>query len=248
MHPRYGRDLGSTFLANVLNQQQQDALHEKRTRLLNHPLWQGLVSQQTRLEHLRTFALQDAWLIREIHRLDGLAIAKAPDAASADYLIDKLSPKQGALASLQAFGHAIGLEPQQLMNPLPLAGCTALTTQFYYHLARSSFAEAVACIGASETIFVEICGRIEAPLKDNYGLSDDALRFFSFHENLVAPEAQINPLLARLVAESPDPDASRAAVFAAVALCYDCEQLFYDTVWQHPDAHVTMTQLEAVGS
>lgn len=238
MPPRYGNQLGSTFLANVFTSAQQDALRDKRTQLLEHPLWQGLDSQQTSLGHLRTFTLQDAWLIREVHRLDGLAIAKAPDAYSADYLINKLTPKQGALTSLQAFGTAIGLEPPQLVDPVPLAGCTTLTTQFYYHLARSSFVEAIACIGTSETIFVEICGRIEQPLKDNYGLSDEALTFFSFHENLETPEAKMNVLIERLVTESADPEAARAAVFAAVNLCYDCEQLFYDTVWQHPDAHL----------
>ena len=249
MPSRYGHNLGSTFLANVLSQQQQDALRDKRTQLLEHPLWQGLDSQQTSLGHLRTFTLQDAWLIREIHRLDGLAIAKAPDAASADYLINKLTPKQGALESLQAFGTAVGLEPVQLVNPTPLAGCAALTTQFYYHLARSSFVETIACIGTSETIFVEICGRIEQPLKANYGLSDEAITFFSSHENLEAPEAQMNTLIERLVTESAEPEAARAAVFAAVSLCYDCEQLFYDTVWQHPDAHLTSdsASLEAVG-
>jgi len=238
MPSRYGHQLGSTFLANVFTPAQQDALRKKRTYLLEHPLWHGLTNKQTSLGHLRTFTLQDAWLIREIHRLDGLAIAKAPHAASADYLINKLTPKQGALESLQAFGTAIGLEPAQLINPLPLAGCTALTTQFYYHLARSSFVETIACIGTSETIFVEICGHIEQPLKDNYGLSDDAITFFSFHENLEAPEAAMNALIEQLVTESAEPDAARAAVFAAVNLCYDCEKLFYDTVWQHPDAHL----------
>jgi thiaminase/transcriptional activator TenA len=197
MPPRYGRDLGNTFLAKVLSQDQHEALQVKRTRLLNHPLWQGLKNHQTSLGHLRTFALQDAWLICDIHRLDGLAIAKAPDADSAAYLINKLTPKQGALTSLQAFGTAIGLEPAQLINPTPLAGCAALTTQFYYHLARSSFVEAIACLGASETIFVEICGRIEQPLQDNYGLSTDASAFFSLHEQLEAPEAQMNTLIDR---------------------------------------------------
>lgn len=250
MPPRYGNQLGSTFLANVFTVAQQDALRDKRTRLLEHPLWHGLENRQTSFAHLRTFTLQDAWLIREIHRLDGLAIAKAPDAASADYLINKLTPKQGARKSLQAFGEAIGLTSSQLVHPVPLAGCTALTTQFYYHLARSSFVEAIACIGTSETIFVEICGRIEQPLKENYGLSDETISFFSFHEDLEAPEAQMNALIERLVTESAKPDATRAAVFAAVNLCYDCEQLFYDTVWQHPDAHLAHTHetnLEAVG-
>ncbi|MEM7736507.1 MAG: iron-containing redox enzyme family protein [Deinococcota bacterium] len=227
---RYGDGLGRRFADGILTASQRDALDEKRQILLTHPLWQGLTTGTTSRAQLATFALQDAWLIREIHRLDGLAIAKAPDATSADYLIRKLTPKAGALDSLKAFGKALSLTEADFDSLEPLAGCTALTTQFYYQLARGSFVEVVAALSASETIFLEICGRIEQPLKEVYEFSDDELAFFSFHEVLETAEYAINDLLAHLVTT----DAERDAAFAAMNLCYDCELLFYDTVLVHP--------------
>jgi thiaminase/transcriptional activator TenA len=227
---RYGQDLGASFADGVLTAIQRDVLDKKRDELLNHPLWYGLISGTTSRAQLATFALQDAWLIGEIHRLDGLAIAKAPDAVSADYLIRKLTPKADALDSLKAFGKALALTDADFDSLEPLAGCTALTTQFYYQLARGSFVEVVAALSASETIFLEICGRIEQPLKEVYGFSDDELVFFSFHEVLEPAEHAINDLLAQLVTT----EAERNAAFTALKLCYDCELLFYDTVLAHP--------------
>jgi thiaminase/transcriptional activator TenA len=164
-------------------------LRPKQERLLNHPLWTGIGEQTTTCEQLARFALQDAFLIREVHRLDGLAIAKAPNSGAADALIAKLTPKSGAEESLIRFGEAVGLTREDFARAEPLAPCLALTAQFYYHLARSSFAETVACTVASETIFLEICGRIDAPLQ-RYGFSAEAMAFFSFHEGSRARRAR----------------------------------------------------------
>ena len=80
-------------------------------------------------------------MIREIYRLDSLLIAKAPNTEVADILIAKLAPKKGALDTLLRFGAEVGLTQNDFDQAEPFAPCLALTAQFYYHLARSSFAE-----------------------------------------------------------------------------------------------------------
>ena len=217
----YGEGIGTDFLSGLTTRD----LRPRQEALLNHPLWTGLETQTTTREQLARFALQDSFLIREIHRLDGLAIAKAPTVAAADALITKLTPKAGALDTLLRFGEAVGLTAEDFERAEPLAPCLALTAQFYYHLARSSFAETVACLGASETIFLEICGRIDAPLR-RYGFSDHALEFFSFHEALESAERATTELLR----PSVQTDAEREAVTRAAEVCYDFEKMFYDAV------------------
>ena len=217
----YGEGVGTGFLAGLTTRD----LRPKQEALLNHPLWAGVETRTTTREQLARFALQDSFLIREIYRLDSLAVAKAPTVEAADALLAKLTPKSGALEMLLRFGAAVGLARADFDEAEPLAPCLALTAQFYYHLARSSFAETVACIGASETIFLEICGRIDAPLR-RYGFSDEALEFFSFHEALESAERATTELLRPLVRT----DADRAAVTRAADLCYDFEKLFYDAV------------------
>ena len=217
----YGKGVGTGFLAGLSTRD----LRPKQEELLGHPLWAGTETQTTTPKQLARFALQDIFLIRELYRLDSLVIAKAPTPEAADALIAKLTPKSGAAATLLKFGKAVGLSETDFDNATPLAACLALTAQFYYHLARSSFAETVACLGASETIFLEICGRIDAPLR-RYGFSDDALEFFSFHETLEPAERATTELLRAFVIT----DAEKEAVTRAAELCYDFEQLFYDAV------------------
>ncbi len=217
----YGQGVGTGFLTGLTTRD----LRPKQEALLNHPLWTGVDSQITTRAQLAHFALQDSFLIREVYRLDGLAIARAPTTEAADALIAKLTPKSGALDTLLRFGEAVGLTREDFDHAEPLAPCLALTAQFYYHLARSSFIETVACIGASETIFLEICGRIDAPLR-RYGFSDEALEFFSFHEALAPAERATTEMLCPLVTT----DADREAVTRAAELCYDFETLFYDAV------------------
>ena len=221
--PAYGEGVGTGFLAGLTTRD----LRPKQEALLGHPLWTGVMDGRTTRTQLARFALQDVFLIREIYRLDSLAIAKAPTVAAADALIAKLEPKAGAEAVLVRFGEAVGLTQRDFDEAAPLAPCLALTAQFYYyHLARSTFAEAVACLGASETIFLEICGRIDGPLRA-YGFSDEALAFFSFHAQLEAAERATTEMLRPLVTT----DAEREAVTRAAELCYDFERLFYDTVF-----------------
>ncbi len=217
----YGQGVGTGFLEGLITRD----LRPKQEALLNHPLWTGLETQATTREQLARFALQDVFLCREIYRLDALAIAKAPTPEAAAALIAKLTPKEGAEDVLVRFGEAVGLTPQDFDEATPLAGCLALIAQFYYHLARSSYAETIACIGASETIFLEICGRIDAPLR-RYGFSDEALTFFSFHAHLEEAERGTTEMLRPLVTTP----SAREAVTRAAELCYDFEKLFYDTV------------------
>lgn len=217
----YGQGVGTGFLAGLSTRD----LRPRQEALLNHPLWAGIQTQTTTREQLARFALQDAFLVRESYRLDSLAIAKAPDSQAADALIAKLTPKSGALDTLVSFGEAVGLTSEDFERAEPLAPCLALTAQFYYHLARSSFAETIACIGASETIFLEICGLIDAPLR-RYGFSDEALTFFSFHEALEPAERETTELLRTLVQS----EAEREALTRAAELCYSFEKMFYDAV------------------
>lgn len=219
--PAYGQGVGTGFLSGLTTRD----LRPKQEALLNHPLWTGVETQATTREQLARFALQDVFLCREIYRLDALAIAKAPTPEAADALIAKLTPKSGAEEVLIRFGEAVGLTRADFDEAAPLAGCLALITQFYYHLERSSFAETISCIGASETIFLEICGRIDAPLKA-YGFSDEALEFFSFHAQLEEAERDTTEMLRPFVTT----EAEREAVTRAAELCYDFERLFYDTV------------------
>ena len=219
--PAYGEGVGTGFLAGLTTRD----LRPQQEALLHHPLWAGLETRTTTREQLARFALQDVFLVREIYRLDSLAIAKAPTPEVADALIAKLTPKAGAEEILLRFGEGLGLTREDFDNAAPLAPCLALTAQFYYHLARSSFAETIACISASETIFLEICRRVDAPLR-RYGFAEGVIDFFSFHEGLEAAERHTTEMLRPFITTLE----AREAVTRAAELCYGFEKMFYDAV------------------
>lgn len=219
---RFGGGLGQGFAASLLTQD----LSPRRDLLLNHPLWTGVAAGTVTRAQLARFAVQDAWLIRQIAWLDGTLIARAPSPEVADLLVAKLAPKSGALDGLVRFGEAFGATRAEIEAPTPIAGCAALTSLFVYQLMRGSFAEAFATLAASETVFIEICGRIEAPLRDRYGLSPEALAFVSFHDVLDPIGREGTALLETLVHTPED----RAAVTQAIGLLYDTEKLFYDAI------------------
>src|SRR5579862_4395603 len=80
-----------------------------RQRLLHHPLWERILDGTLEVERLRLFALQDWWLVREMYRLDALAIVTATDMEAQELLISKLVPKVGGQKLLWRFGTALGL-------------------------------------------------------------------------------------------------------------------------------------------
>lgn len=219
---RFGQGVGAGFVADLLTED----LTPRRQALLEHRLWTGVADGTTTRAQLARFCVQDAWLIRQIAWLDGTLIARAPTSEAADLLCAKLAPKSGAVEVLVAFGEAFGATRAQIEAPVPLAGCAALTSLFTYQLVRGSFLEAFATLAASETIFLEICGRIEAPLRDRYGLTQTQLAFVSCHDALEPAERESGALISRLVRTDDD----RRAVTGALALLYDTERLFYDTV------------------
>jgi pyrroloquinoline-quinone synthase len=201
-------------------------LEPLRQRLLNHPLWAGIEDGTLNRAVLRTFALQDWWLVREAYRLDALAIAAMPDLEMQELLIAKLVPKIGGYNYLFRFGEAVGLSQTDFENVEPLAGCMALTTFFYWMLAYGSPPEKIAAVSASEDIFIQICARVGPALMHNYGMSGEQAEFFTAHDEI---GKHVTPIDAILLARYNTPDDYRR-VTRAVRLSYEFELMFYDTV------------------
>src|SRR5437588_10195980 len=128
----------------------RENLESLRQRLLFHPLWTGIEEGTISHETLRTFALQDWWLVREAYRLDALAVVGMPDLDLQDLLLAKLVPKIGGYRLLLRFGEALGLSRADFDAVEPLAGCMALTNFFYWSLAYGSMAEEIAEVSGSQ--------------------------------------------------------------------------------------------------
>jgi thiaminase/transcriptional activator TenA len=197
-----------------------------RERLLRHALWNRVEEGTLEVAHLRLFALQDWWLVREAYRLDALAVAAVSDLEVQELLLRKLMPKVGGYKLLLRFGEGLGLSKTDFDNVEPLAGCMALTNFFYWMLAYGSPGEKLASVGASEDIFVQICSRVGPALIEHYGLSEEQVEFFSAHDEI---GKHILPVDEVLLARYTTPE-EHQRITRAVRLSHEFELMFYDTI------------------
>ncbi len=201
-------------------------LQPLRHKILNHPLWAGIEAGTVERERLRTFALQDYWLVRQAYRLDALAVAAAPDLAAQELLLAKLIPKIGGYNLLFSFGEALGLSRADFEAVEPLAGCMALTNFFHWMLAYGTPGEKLASVSASEDIFIQICARVSPALMRNYGMNAEQVRFFTAHDQL---NEKVAPVDTKLLARYNSPE-ERRLITRAVRLSHEFELMFYDTI------------------
>jgi pyrroloquinoline-quinone synthase len=210
----------------------------ERKALIQHPLWEGLERGVASLEQLRVFALQDHWLVGHSLQLEALLLAHATDEPARELLANKLSSKQVFTVgdgNLLRFGQALGLSQDDFERVEPLPGCAALTTHFYYALARDGFLGMLTAITVSESVFIAICDRAGPALQRQFGLSSDEVAFFTLHDALKDPVDHLEALLARLATTAE----ARALVKRAAHRSFGFEKLFYDTIYAvgHPVGH-----------
>jgi pyrroloquinoline-quinone synthase len=217
-----------------------DDYSSERKALIHHPLWENLEHGQASdvrlLAQLRAFALQDHWLVGHSLQLEALLLAHATDEAARELLAGKLSSKQVLTVgdgNLLRFGKALGLSQDDFENIEPLPGCAALTTHFYYALARGGFLRMLTAITVSESVFIAICDRAGPALQRQLGLSDADVAFFTLHDALKDPVDHLEALLARLA----NTDEARALVKRAAQRSFGFEKLFYDTIFAVGQTH-----------
>ena len=215
-----------------------DDYSSERKALIHHPLWESLERGEARLEQLRAFALQDHWLVTHSLQLEALLLAHATDEAARELLASKLSSKQVFTVgdgNLLRFGKALGLSSTDFENVEPLPGCAALTTHFYYALARDGFLGMLTAITVSESVFIAICDRAGPALQRQLGLSGEDVAFFTLHDALKGP---VDNLEAQLIARLANTPETRALVKRAAHRSFGFEKLFYDTI--HDTIHDTI--------
>jgi pyrroloquinoline-quinone synthase len=203
----------------------------EREALIHHPLWESLERGDASLEQLRAFALQDHWLVTHSLQLEALLLAHATDEAARELLASKLSSKQVFTVgdgNLLRFGKALGLSQEEFANVEPLPGCAALTTHFYYALARDGFLGMLTAITVSESVFIAICDRAGPALQRQLSLSSDDVAFFTLHDALKDPVDKLEAQLISRLANTPE---ARALVKRAAHRSFGFEKLFYDTIY-----------------
>ena len=197
-----------------------------RQQLIEHQLWKKIANGTLEKKRLAIFAQQDYWLISQARRIDGLTIARVADKQLQKLLIQRLTTKYIAKGNIIDFGEGVGLKKTDFENLMPLAGCMALTTFFYWMIDYSSDAEKVAAIFASVAVFSDICMMVYKPLMKFYGLDEKQVGFFTVHEYV---EGKIQPIC-EYIEKMYNREEDKKRIVQAIHLSHTFELMFYDTV------------------
>jgi len=204
--------------------------HELRKKLIHHDLWEKIADGSLEKKRLGIFALQDYWLTQQARRIDGLTIASVEDKQLQQFLIQRLTGKYKAKGTIIDFGTGVGLQEKDFQQIVPLAGCMALTTFFYWMIDYTSDAEKVAAIMTSVAVFSDICMQVYKPLMKQYGLNEKQVGFFTVHEQV---EEKIKPMT-EYIEKTFTTKEEKKKIAQAVHLSHEHELLFFDTILTTP--------------
>jgi thiaminase len=214
------------FLDRLLSKE----THTLRQRLVDHDLWKKIADGTLEKERLAIFALQDYWLIQQARRIDGLTIAGVQDRELQNLLMKRLTFKHTGKGTIFDFGEGVGLTREDFTDVVPLAGCMALTTFFYWMIDYTSDAEKVAAIMASVAVFSDICLQVYKPLMEKYGFNETQVGFFTAHDK---GEEKVHPM-SEYIEKTYTTKEEQKKIAEAVHLSHEHEMLFYNTVLQTP--------------
>ncbi|HSW97565.1 MAG TPA: hypothetical protein VLF89_07105 [Candidatus Saccharimonadales bacterium] len=198
---------------------------ELRKRLIEHELWKKIANGTLEKKRLGIFTLQDYWLVNQAPRIDSLTIASLQNKELQNLLIARLT-KNTTYESLIDFGIGVGLTKKDFENIVPIAGCMALTTFFYWMIDYSSDIEKIAAIMTSVSIFSDICMKIYKPLMKYYNLTEKQVEFFSIHETNEGDVAEITNFIESHFQTKEE----RKMIAKAIHVSHKFELMFYDTI------------------
>lgn len=145
-------------------------------------------------------------------------------------LINRLTGKVSSKPTIIDFGIGVGLAKKDFETIVPVAGCMALTTFFYWMINYTSEQELVAAIMASVAVYTDICLQIVKPLMENYNLSEKTVSHFTLHEGI---EEKIKPF-SEFIQSTYKTQEDKKRIDKAISLSHEHEHLFYDTVLNLP--------------
>lgn len=214
------------FLNSILSDKTKRLRHE----LVDHALWKAIVSGKLEKKRLALFALQDYWLIQQVRRIDALTIARIVDRELQELLVNRMTMQGRFKGTIFDFGRGVGLTQEDFNQVVPVAGCMALTTFFYWMIDYGSDIEKIASIFASVGVFADICMKVYKPLMKQYQLTEQQVTFFSAHKFV---EEKVDPISSRLE-ELCKTQKEKKLADQTVFISYQFEKLFYDTILESP--------------
>jgi pyrroloquinoline-quinone synthase len=174
---------------------------EARRTFGSHPLWLEIADGKLSAEQMKLFAIQFFLQVREFPRAVSAMHANCPFPEERMELAENVYEEEtGRISGCNQphpelfirFGEALGLSRADMVEGQPLPGTRALIDWFELSTKQRSFIEAAAAINlAAEGQVPGAFGPMASRLRENYGLSKEAVEFWDLHEMADADHSDV---------------------------------------------------------
>jgi pyrroloquinoline-quinone synthase len=203
----------------------------------DHPLWHEISDGKLSPDQLKLFAVQFFLQVREFPRAVSAMHANCPFPDERKELAENVYEEEtGRISGCNQphpelfirFGEALGLTRAEMVEGKPLPGTRALIDWFELSTKQRSFIEGAAAINlAAEGQVPGAFGPMAQSLQEHYGLSKDAVEFWSLHEMADADHSDVGD---NIVVRHATDAAIQARVRDALQHSLDAWWQFFDGI------------------
>ncbi len=227
MSPARGAGARHTTDAQRLVEDIRRELGPAEQEIRHHPYLAALEAGRVRREELRRFAGEQYHIIRSDLRSVALLVNRFGAAPSGPFFQAVLGGETAALAALEDFASAVGMDDGALEAYEPAPGCLAYSAFMAWLALYGSEAEVSAGFLVNFAAWGANCDRVGRALRDRYGLTEKATAFFDL---FAAPPAGFEDQATAVVADGLARGADPRRVNRAARLLQGYEKLYWDTL------------------
>jgi pyrroloquinoline quinone (PQQ) biosynthesis protein C len=204
-------------------------LHPLNEKILNHPYLQAIQAGRIERGRLRTFAVQQSYIIESDLRSVAQMVARASSGPSREFFLELLEGERAALKALDLFRAAVVAAPGPPVSDEPLPGAFAYCAFVAWLSLYASEAEFAGALLINLPVWGANCGRMVDALRSRYGFSEAEVSFFTLFS---AAPTGFEERAATVVAEGLAQGVATIKIRRAAALLQGYELLFWDTMAQ----------------
>jgi pyrroloquinoline quinone (PQQ) biosynthesis protein C len=202
-------------------------LHPLNEKILNHPYLQAIQAGRIERGRLRTFAVQQSYIIESDLRSVAQMVARASSGPSREFFLELLEGERAALKALDLFRAAVVAAPGPPVSDEPLPGAFAYCAFVAWLSLYASEAEFAGALLINLPVWGANCGRMVDALRSRYGFSEADVAFFTMFA--AAPQG-FEERAAAVVAEGLARGVAPGSIRQAASMLQGYELLFWDTM------------------
>ena len=219
---------GTPSAAQALVHTIHGTLQTVEQQIRQHAYLQALEAGRIASSRLRCFVGEQCCIIPGDLRSIALLVSRCEQPASQQFFCDVLQGEAAALEALEPLAAAVSLSPTDRAAYEPAPGAQAYSAYLAWLCLYGSDAEVAAALSVNFAAWGANCGRMAQALRQQYGLQEADLRFFT--QFATAP-SDVSPQALVLIDAGLQRGVAARSIVRAARMLQGYELMFWDTVY-----------------